>query len=184
MGEAFMKHLRTPVLIAVLAASTTADAALQAATATINDRDGRNVGNAVLRETPNGVLLHVRLAGIAPGEHAFHIHERGTCEPPFTSAGGHFAPEGAEHGLLDPSGPHSGDMPNIHIPTSSRLELEVMTGIPALSDQLFDLDGAAIVIHEGPDDYSTNPAGAAGERIACGVIEEAEVQESASTARR
>ena len=65
---------------------------------------------------------------------------------------------------------HAGDMPNIHVPASGALEIEVLNTLLRLDDALFDEDGAAIVIHEGPDDYVTDPAGAAGPRIACGVI--------------
>ena len=65
---------------------------------------------------------------------------------------------------------HVGDMPNIHVPESGALEIEVLNAHLMLDAVLFDDDGAAIVIHEGPDDYITDPAGAAGPRIACGVI--------------
>ena len=66
---------------------------------------------------------------------------------------------------------HAGDMPNLHLPASGRLEQEVLNPAVALDGALFDADGAAIVIHAGADDHVTNPAGAAGARIACGVIE-------------
>lgn len=138
----------------------------------MHDRDGNTVGAVILSETPSGVLLHARLAGLPPGVHAFHIHETGVCEPPFDSAGGHLTAENANaHGYLVADGPHLGDMPNIHIPASGQLEIEVMTGLSAMSSEVFDSDGAALVIHEGADDYRSQPSGAAGPRIACGVIE-------------
>ncbi len=138
----------------------------------MQDRDGNTVGAVLLSETPNGVLLHARLGGLPAGVHAFHIHETGACEPPFDSAGGHLTAEEANaHGYLVEDGPHLGDMPNIHIPDNGRLEIEVMTRVSDMDKQLFDRDGAALVIHEGADDYHSQPSGAAGPRIACGVIE-------------
>ncbi|MFO7757299.1 MAG: superoxide dismutase family protein [Roseovarius sp.] len=140
------------------------------ATAELQDTDGNMVGTVTLHEVPSGVLLHARLSGLPEGAHAFHVHETGECEPPFTSAGGHYDPEDAAHGIEAEDGPHAGDMPNIHVPASGELELEILNTFMEFDDRLFDDDGTSIVIHEGPDDYVTDPAGDAGARIACGVI--------------
>lgn len=157
---------------AALAAVTfqTAGAADQARAAMAN-ANGESVGEVVLSRTPHGTLLHAKLTGLPPGAHAFHVHTVGKCEPPFKSAGGHFNPDGVKHGILAEDGVHAGDMPNIHVPESGALEIEVLNTFLMLDASLFDDDGAAIVIHDGPDDYKTDPAGAAGPRIACGVIE-------------
>lgn len=156
---------------AALAASLTATPAPAAdAMARLHDPAGRNVGQVLLTETPHGTLLHLHLRGMPAGAHAFHVHEVGRCIPPFTSAGGHFNPTGAGHGLLDDDGMHAGDMPNVHVAGDGTLEQEVLNTALALDDALFDEDGASIVLHAEPDDYVTNPAGAAGARIACGVI--------------
>ena len=96
------------------------------------------------------------------------------CEPPFKSAGGHFNPTEAEHGLLNEAGMHAGDLPNIVMP-EGKLELQYFNPRVSLiegnENNLLDEDGAAIVIHRGADDYESNPAGKAGKRIACGVLE-------------
>lgn len=157
---------------AALAAVTfqTAGAADQVRAAMAN-ANGESVGEVVLSRTPHGTLLHAKLTGLPPGAHAFHVHTVGKCEPPFKSAGGHFNPDGVKHGILAEDGVHAGDMPNIHVPESGALEIEVLNTFLMLDTSLFDDDGAAIVIHDGPDDYKTDPAGAAGPRIACGVIE-------------
>ena len=155
--------------IALVAATQTADAAEQASAAMMN-ADGEAVGTVTLRAVPHGTLLHATLTNLPAGAHAFHVHAVGTCEPPFKSAGGHYNPAGAKHGIESAEGMHAGDMPNIHVPESGALEIEVLNTQLALDDALFDADGAAIVIHEGPDDYVSDPAGAAGPRIACGVI--------------
>ena len=72
------------------------------------------MGTVVMEQGPNGVLVSADITGLAPGPHGFHIHETGRCSPDFAAAGDHFAPEGREHGYMNPSGDHAGDMPNIH----------------------------------------------------------------------
>ncbi len=138
----------------------------------IKDQDGNTISAVLISETPNGVLLHARLGELPSGAHAFHIHETDAGEPPFDSAGGHLtAKESNAHGNLVKDGPHLGDMPNLHIPENGRLEIEVMTRVSDMDTQIFDSDGAALVIHKGADDYRSQPSGAAGPSIACGVIE-------------
>ena len=145
--------------------------AVDKASAVLQDASGVEVGKVTLTKTPSGVLLSLDLTAVPAGEHAFHIHTTGKCEfSDFKSAGPHFNPEEDKHGLMNPSGPHAGDMPNIHVPESGRLKIEVMNLMVHLSDGLLDDDGSAIVIHEGADDYKTDPAGNAGARIACGVV--------------
>ena len=165
-----MKELRFAVA-AALVASFSANASADGALARMHDPDGQAVGTVEFRPSPFGVMLHARLAFLPPGVHAFHVHETGKCEPPFKSAGGHYNPDGSDHGLMDDDGRHAGDMPNIHVPATGLLNIEIFNDRVRLDDALFDEDGAAVVIHEGPDDYESNPAGAAGPRIACGVIE-------------
>ncbi len=164
------RPIRLAVLAATVGAALPAAAQVSVAESEIQDRNGTTVGYAVLRQTPAGVLLHVSLAGLPPGAHGFHLHETGTCEPPFKSAGGHLMEPDTKHGYLVEAGPHVGDMPNIHVPESGALELEVMTRITDMDEQLLDGDGSALVIHSGADDYRSQPSGAAGPRIACGVI--------------
>jgi Cu-Zn family superoxide dismutase len=141
------------------------------AAATIKDASGRAVGTATLTEMPTGTLLRVWFRGLPAGTHAFHVHAVGKCVPPFKSAGGHYNPTGAKHGILVEGGPHAGDMPNIHVPASGDLDIEVLNTGLKLDARLFDADGAAIVLHAKGDDYRSQPSGAAGARIACGVIE-------------
>ncbi|MDX1623790.1 MAG: superoxide dismutase family protein [Gemmatimonadota bacterium] len=161
------------------ARDTVAEAAPEAAPDTLAvaflDRDGAEVGDAVVEGTPNGVLIRVRLDGVPPGVHAFHVHETGLCEPPFTSSGGHLAAEGSAHGFRSPGGPHAGDLPNVYVPESGKLRFDAFAGGLSRGGgggglALLDEDGAALVLHAGADDYATDPAGAAGERIACAVV--------------
>ena len=170
--------MRTGRLLALLGVALVASlpAHAQTAKAALKDQIGKDVGTVQFVETPHGVLLRLALKGAVPGEHAFHIHAVGKCEAPFTSAGGHFNPAGKKHGLAVAEGAHAGDMPNLHIPPTGELMVEVLNGMVTLAkgkpNSVFDADGSAIIIHAGVDDYKSDPTGNAGDRIACGVITE------------
>jgi len=169
------KYLGTASAAALLATSLALPAAAQSAKAALKDKSGKSVGAAELSQTPAGVLLKLSLKGVPAGEHAFHIHAVGKCEPPFESAGPHFNPGNKHHGILAGEG-HAGDMPNLHIPASGELQVEVVNAPISLEkgkpNSVFDAGGAAVVLHGGKDDYKSDPAGNAGDRIACGVITE------------
>ncbi|MGQ0508819.1 MAG: superoxide dismutase family protein [Myxococcaceae bacterium] len=144
------------------------------ARAELKDAKGKKVGDAVLRQAAKGVVVELKLKGVALGEHAFHIHQVGKCEAPFESAGGHFNPGNKQHGIASAQGKHAGDLPNIVVPKSKELTVSTFTDAVTLTDgpnSVFDADGSALVVHSGPDDYASDPAGNAGDRIACGVIE-------------
>jgi Cu-Zn family superoxide dismutase len=143
------------------------------AQASLKNAQGETVGQATLTETPHGVLIKTTLTGVPPGVHAFHIHAVGQCEPPFTTAGGHFNPTSKEHGIENPRGMHAGDMPNVTVPADGQLTFEQLAGQVTLGEgpnSLFDDDGSALVLHAGADDYRSDPAGNAGGRLACGVV--------------
>jgi superoxide dismutase, Cu-Zn family len=143
------------------------------ASAQFIDTQGREVGSATLEEGPNGVLVRGEITGLTPGPHGFHFHEVGRCEPPFESAGGHFAPHGRGHGLLYDGGPHGGDMPNIVADGTGRAAFEVTAPLVTLGSgagSLLDADGTSIVVHAGPDDHRSQPSGNSGDRVACAVV--------------
>ena len=160
--------------LAISAPAALAEGTKFTASADLQNPDGEQVGTVNLTQVPDGVLMAVMLEGLPEGTHAFHIHETGKCEPPFKSAGGHFNPTEAEHGLLNEAGMHAGDLPNIVMP-EGKLELQYFNPRVSLiegnENNLLDEDGAAIVIHRGAHDYESNPAGKAGKRIACGVLD-------------
>ena len=139
----------------------------------------QEVGEATLTDTPNGVLIRLSLRanppGISSGTHAVHIHETGKCEPPFKTAGGHFDPMNKKHGFLAEQGKHAGDLPNILVVENAALTVEHLVPEVTLKDgkaSLLNNDGSALVVHEGADDYRTDPAGDSGERVACAVIQD------------
>lgn len=145
-----------------------AQAAAQA-NADIKNAQGQSIGTATLTDTPHGVLLHVALTKAPEGTHAFHIHAVGKCEPPFTTAGGHLNPATKKHGIKSADGAHAGDLPNVTVPAGGMLTFDVLAAGVTMASVL-DADGAAVVMHQGLDDYSSDPAGNAGDRVACGVI--------------
>jgi Cu-Zn family superoxide dismutase len=170
-----MKALGTLVASAALLAFATLPVAAQDAKATLKNVEGKEVGSAVLIQTPAGVLIRLSVKGLPAGERAFHVHAVGKCEPPFTTAGGHFNPGGKKHGMMATEGHHAGDLPNLHVPASGELVVEVLNPAVTLekgkANSLFGPEGTALVIHAGKDDYKSDPAGDAGGRIACGRIE-------------
>lgn len=169
-----MHRLGFTIALATTLAAGAALAQEMSATASLKGVDGSEHGTVTFTQTPAGVLLIAELTGLPPGEHGFHLHETGACEPPFESAGGHYNPTEAEHGYKMVGGPHAGDMANIHVPDSGDLTIEVFNPSVTLEEgapeTLFDEDGTAVVVHAGADDYESQPSGDAGDRIACGVV--------------
>jgi len=147
-------------------------AAADRAVARMVSANGADLGTIEAQTVSRGVLLHLRLHGLPPGAHGLHLHTVGKCEPPsFDSAGPHFNPRRATHGFHSAGGGHEGDLPNLHVPESGAIDVEVLAVGAALTEgSLLDADGTSVVVHAGPDDYRSDPAGNSGARMACGVI--------------
>ncbi|WP_339952154.1 superoxide dismutase family protein [uncultured Albimonas sp.] len=134
-------------------------------------------GTVSMEETASGVMLvAIEVSGLEPGRHVVHVHRTGECdaEGGFKSAGGHLAAD-REHGVRNAPGPHPGDLPNLHAGDDGRAAVEYfahgLSLTPGAETSVLDEDGAALVIHAGADDYRSAPAGAAGDRVACAVLE-------------
>lgn len=145
------------------------------ATAEMRGANGESMGSVSFTQGPRGLLIQARLTGVPEGWHGFHIHETGACEPDFAAAGGHYNPDGIGHGVLHPDGHHPGDTVNVYahadgIANADQYIVDATLGDAASGGlaTLFDADGSAIIVHEGPDSYGADPG--AGARIACGVI--------------
>ena len=169
-----MKPMTFGLVVACLAAAWSVAAQESTVMVTLKDLKGASVGMAMLSPTPaGGVSIALDVKNLPPGVHAFHVHQVAKCEPPFLTAGPHFNPEGKKHGLDNPAGPHAGDMPNFTVGADGTAKVTIVdprVTLGAGPNSLFANGGTSLVIHAKADDMMTDPAGNAGERIACGVI--------------
>jgi superoxide dismutase, Cu-Zn family len=163
------------VILSACASTQTSQTGTTSATATVRNSSGTSLGLVRLESVAGGVRLTGELTGLAPGAHGVHLHTIGRCDAPaFTSAGDHFNPRNARHGLANPEGQHAGDMPAIAADASGRAVVDHTTALVTLTNgatSLFDADGSAIVVHASSDDQRTDPSGNSGSRIACGVLD-------------
>lgn len=135
--------------------------------------NGAPAGKAFLTAAGDKLTISIAALGLPQGIHGTHLHMVGSCDgPAFTSAGGHLNPAGHQHGTLNPSGSHLGDLPNLTANSIGvgAVSAELKGARVSLEGAIFDGDGTAVVIHADPDDYKTDPSGNSGTRIACGVI--------------
>jgi len=159
---------------AALALAGCADMSLRsaAATATLAPTKGNQVNGTVnFTQKGNKVLVEARITGLKPGQHGFHVHEKGNCTAPdASSAGAHFNPSGAAHGAPTAAAHHAGDLGNLQADASGTAVYNAeVTGI-SLGSGEDSIIGRAVIVHANPDDLTTQPAGNAGARQACGLI--------------
>jgi len=153
--------------------ATPAEPAQEAAAQVAPTQGNTVTGALALSSSPQGVHITGAIQGLKPNaEFGFHIHEKGDCSAPDgSSAGGHFNPTQAQHGNPTGTTHHAGDMVNIQSNAEGVAQVDTTaSGTTLHGDPTTDVMGKAIVVHEGPDDYATQPSGNSGKRVACGVI--------------
>lgn len=169
-----MKMLSCIAIAAIAVAGVAAAQDRQTAIANFVGKDGKEDGRASLTAAAGGgVLIEVEVSGLPANKWvAFHVHETGKCDAAthHESAGKHFNPTSVEHGLLAASGPHAGDMPNQYVGQDGVLRAQVFNSMVSLDGKKDGIRGRALMIHANSDDYRSQPAGGAGERLSCGVI--------------
>jgi superoxide dismutase, Cu-Zn family len=144
-----------------------------AAYATLESRSGSSVaGTVAFRQAQDHVRAHVEISGLAPNsQHGFHVHEKGDCSAPdAASAGGHFNPAGVAHGRADSAVHHAGDLPSLMADASGKVRADLdLTGV-TLDAGPNSIVGRSVVVHRDADDFTSQPAGNSGPRVACGAI--------------
>lgn len=135
---------------------------------TFEIKDG--IGKLVGRGSIEASKISIDLKGAQAGIRAIHIHEKGKCEgPDFKTSGGHLNPDKKMHGHQNPKGAHLGDLGNIEIPANGNLKKEFKL---SSMNQIKTPEGTSLIIHAKADDEKTDPSGAAGDRIYCGILSE------------
>jgi superoxide dismutase, Cu-Zn family len=146
------------------------------AMANLKTAGGEAAGTISFAATSHGVLIQYDLKGLTPGAHAIHLHTSGNCDPKvaFTSAGPDLSFDATKmHGYFAKHGPHAGDLPNEFAAADGTLKASVIWNGFSLGNgkkSIFDRDGASIIVNARGDDYTSQPAGNSGDRVACGVI--------------
>ena len=168
-----MTRIFSIAALAVLLGAGTASAQMKHVD--LKDAKGNSVGTAMISPAKGGggVSIDLDVKGLPPGEHALHFHAVPKCEAPFTSAGGHFNPANKKHGLQNPEGPHAGDMNNFTVDAKGTAKTTIVNTKVTMGSEpnsIYANGGTALMIHAAADDMKTDPAGNAGERIACGAI--------------
>lgn len=147
-----------------------------AAVATLAPTTGNSTSGQV-RFTPsrNSVRVAGEVRGLKPNtEHGFHVHEKGDCSSgDGMSAGGHFNPVGAPHGRHGSGTHHVGDLPSLRADAAGVARFDFESRSIAVGSGTADIVGKGLIVHRDPDDYTTQPTGNAGPRLACAVIRRA-----------
>ena len=154
-------------------APAAAAAAGPSATAVVRPASGTQThGSVKFTQVGNRVKVEGEIAGLSPGRHGIHLHEKGDCSAPdAASTGAHFNPGGKKHGGTDGAERHGGDLGNLTANEYGKAELSVMVDGISVGTGANGVVGKGLVVHADPDDLKTDPGGNSGDRIGCGVVE-------------
>ena len=169
--------MRQAIAVAIAAAALggcmTTPVATGIAKATLEPTRGNTAsGTATFTERGGRVYVEADVTGLAPNrEHGFHIHEKGDCSSgDGMSAGGHFNPHGKPHAAPATPDRHAGDLPMLVADAAGNATLSVEVDVITIGGGGADIVGRGLIVHKDPDDFSTQPTGNSGARVACGVI--------------
>lgn len=154
-------------------AGCTSGPKVQPATVTLESKSGSSItGTMKLTEHRGEVRLRGTISGLEIySEHGFHIHEKGDCfAADASSAGGHFNPGGTAHGAANAAVHHAGDLPSLRADAHGVASIDTVLNGVTLGEGPTSIKGRSLVVHGKPDDYTTQPSGNSGPRVACGVI--------------
>jgi Cu-Zn family superoxide dismutase len=142
------------------------------AVAAMKPASGSKVAGTVsFAEKDGKVEVTVELSGLTPGDHGFHIHDKGDCSAPdATSAGGHFNPDAIDHGAPTAMPHHAGDFGNLTAGADGTVKTKITVDFITLAAGPKSAVGRGVIVHEKADDLKTQPTGNAGARVACGVV--------------
>lgn len=167
-----LKYLSAAVVATLLTGCATLCPTKPGATAQLQPTSGNTAtGTVSFAQRGDKILVVADISGLTPGDHGFHIHEKGDCSAPDgTSAGGHFNPSAQAHGNPDSPHHHFGDMPMLTADASGHAKLSVELDSITLQEGTGNIVGRSVIVHQKADDYQTQPTGNSGGRVACGVI--------------
>ena len=167
-----MKRLLLMSAVGTLAAGAIMPAHAQSTIAQLQPTQGSTAtGTVTFTQKGNRVGVEAKVSGLTPGRHGFHVHEKGDCSAPDgMSAGGHFNPTGKPHGNPNLPDHHAGDMPTLVADASGNATLSSDVDVMTIGSGATDIVGKAVIVHKDPDDFTTQPTGNSGARVACGVI--------------
>jgi superoxide dismutase, Cu-Zn family len=170
--EVPMKRLIVAAAAGLLAVGAAMPAHAQSAVARLEATKGNATsGTVTFTQKGDMVAVEAKVSGLTPGGHGFHIHEKGDCSSgDGMSAGGHFNPTAKPHGNPAAADHHSGDIPMLVADASGNASLSMELGGMAVGSGATDIVGKAVIVHKDPDDYTTQPTGNSGARVACGLI--------------
>ena len=154
-------------------ASTGGSQAYRATAALEATTGNQTTGTVTFVQRGDKVFVSADIRGLKPNvEHGFHVHEKGDCSSgDGMSAGGHFNPDGVEHGHGQPGNTgHAGDMPNLKADAGGNAKTAFEIGKMTVAEGKFSIVGKGLIVHRDPDDFKTQPTGNAGPRLACSVI--------------
>jgi Cu-Zn family superoxide dismutase len=167
-----MKRLIFASAVGALGVCSTQPAYAHSAVARLEPTKGNaTAGSVTFTQKGDKVVIEAKVSGLTPGGHGFHIHEKGDCSSgDGMSAGGHFNPTGKPHGNPSVADHHTGDLTMLVADASGNVSLSMELGAMTIGGGATDIVGKAVIVHKDPDDYTTQPTGNSGARVACGVI--------------